>query len=394
MTYLDPLLRPLLQSYVIQYGDVMPGLTQRLLPAHADQIATVAESLAAGELVLLPTETVYAIAFNLQSASARQRVEQIKPSTVQSPWVIHVAGAEQLLKHQPHLTPLARRLMAKTWPGPVAYQLPVSDADEPLVRGWLGPAAERVLFGQPLSWRVRCPDHSFTQHLLSKIDFPIAMVAASSPEQVANELSSIAPPILEGVDTVVDGGPSRYKKSSTLVGVTEDRVQVLRPGVIDERIVDRLAEFLIVFVCSGNTCRSPMAAAIARTLLARRLGVKPDDLGARRLRVASAGLHAGHGMPATSEAVVAAQEQGADLSTHFSQPATGDLLRRADVIYTMTDAHREEILDRHPEAAAKTSRLDPDGDIEDPIGYDQMVYSQVARHLSEVLESRLNEIRL
>lgn len=372
----------------------MAGATQRLLTSQPDQVGPALSSLEAGELVLLPTETVYAIAFNLHSESARQRVERMKPSTTQSPWVIHLAGADQLLKWTPHLPLLAQRLAVKTWPGPVAYQLPVTSADEPRLREWLGAAADRVLFGSPLTWRVRSPDHTFTQHLLTKASFPVAMVAASSPDQVATELASITPGVMENLDTVVDAGPSRYKKSSTLVAVAHDRLQVLRSGVIDERIIDRLAEYLIVFICSGNTCRSPMAAAIARKLLADRFGIKPDELGAKRLRVISAGLYAGNGSPATHEAVVAASEVGADLSGHFSQSATSDLLRRADVIYTMTESHRDEILARYPEAAAKTSCLDPDGDIEDPIGYDQRVYSQVARHMHEVLQSRLSEIRL
>lgn len=372
----------------------MAGATQRLLPPQMDQIGAALTSLRSGDLLLLPTETVYAIAFNLHSDSARRRIEQLKPSTTQSPWVIHLAGADQLLKLSPNLPPLAQRLAAKTWPGPVAYQLPVPESDEPQLRTWLGAAADRVLFGSPFTWRVRCPDHAFTQHMLAKADFPVAMVAASSPDQVATELASIAPSLLENLDTIVDAGPSRYKKSSTLVAVTHSRVQVLRAGVIDERIIDRLAEYLIVFVCSGNTCRSPMAAAIARKILAERLGVKPDELGAKRVRVTSAGLYAGNGAPATHEAVIAASEVGADLSAHFSQSATADLLRRADVIYTMTESHRDEILERYPDAAAKTSCLDPDGDIEDPIGYDQRIYSQVARHLQDVLSRRLSEIRL
>lgn len=372
----------------------MPGATQRLLQPHLDQIGPALSALQAGELLLLPTETVYAIAFNLLSDSARQRVEQIKPSTTQTPWVVHLASADQLIKLTPHLPPLAQRLTRKVWPGPVAFELPVPPADESSLRSWLGPAADRVLFGKPLTWRVRCPDHSFTQHMLAKATVPVAMVAASSPDQVATDLASIAPNLIENLDAIVDAGPCRYKKSSTLVAVTSERIRVLRPGVIDERIIDRLAEYLIVFICTGNTCRSPMAAGIARKILGERLGVRPDELGAKRVRVVSAGIYAASGSPATSEAVKAAAELGADLSSHASQSATADLLRRADVIYTMTESHRQEILDRYPEAAAKTSCLDPDGDIEDPIGYDQRVYSQVARHLFEVISRRLSEIRI
>ncbi len=372
----------------------MPGSDQRLLPAQSDQIAAVIHSLVSGELVILPTETVYAIAANLRSESALRRIEQLKPSTVQAPWVVHLSDADELHRRMPSLSPLAQRLVRKTWPGPVAYELPVTAQDKQGLQSWLGPAATRVITGTPPTWRVRCPDHFFTRSLLSRTQFPVILVGASLPGQPATDIAGISPSILQEADAIVDDGATRYKKTSTLVSVTDNRVQVVRPGVIDERIVDRLADFVILFVCSGNTCRSPMAMAIARKVLADRLGVKPEDLGARRVRVLSAGVFAGHGMPATPEAVVAAAEQHGDLSGHFSQPATAELLRRADVVYTMTESHREEILARYPDAAAKTFMLDPDGDIEDPIGYDQNVYSQVASHLRDVIERRLSEIRL
>ena len=106
----------------------------------------------------------------------------------------------------------------------------------------------------------------------------------------------------------------------------------------------------------------------------------------------SAGLHASRGMRATLEAVDAAKSLGADLSTHISQPATSDLLRRADVIYTMTANHREEVLELAPGALRKTFRLDPEGDIADPIGSPFPVYERVARKLATVLERRLSEL--
>jgi protein-tyrosine-phosphatase len=69
-------------------------------------------------------------------------------------------------------------------------------------------------------------------------------------------------------------------------------------------------------------------------------------------------------------------------------------LRRADVIYTMTDAQRQEVLDMYPWAERKTSRLDREGDIADPIGATLAVYERVARRLVHVVQNRLNELPL
>jgi protein-tyrosine-phosphatase len=85
---------------------------------------------------------------------------------------------------------------------------------------------------------------------------------------------------------------------------------------------------------------------------------------------------------------------GADLSTHLSQPVTPDLLRRADLVYTMTDAHLEEVMELYPWAARKTFRLDPEGDVADPIGSSDAVYRRVAGRLGTVIQERLKELSL
>src|SRR6516165_10637865 len=95
----------------------------------------------------------------------------------------------------------------------------------------------------------------------------------------------------------------------------------------------------ILFVCTGNTCRSPLAQALCARLLADRLGCEPADLPARGFFVQSAGLAAMIGAEATPEAAAIAREHGADLSGHKSQPLTLDLLAQTDLLFAMTEAH-------------------------------------------------------
>ena len=95
---------------------------------------------------------------------------------------------------------------------------------------------------------------------------------------------------------------------------------------------------------------------------------------------------------ATGEAIEAVKGMGADLSSHISQAAAADLLRRADVIYTMTGAQKDEVLDLFPWAERKTYRLDREGDVADPIGTSFAVYERVARRLANVLQDRLSEL--
>ena len=155
--------------------------------------------------------------------------------------------------------------------------------------------------------------------------------------------------------------------------------------------VRTMIEYSVLFVCTGNTCRSPMAEALARTLLADRKGVPASDLESAGVRVRSAGVFASPGSAATPEAVDAVAAMGADLSGHASQPLTEALIQDADVIYTMTDQHRLAALTLNPGAAEKTHRLDPDRDIADPIGGPPAIYAQSAAMIRDAIVRRLDE---
>jgi len=152
-----------------------------------------------------------------------------------------------------------------------------------------------------------------------------------------------------------------------------------------------MIEYSVLFVCTGNTCRSPMAEALAKLALAKRKGVPVADLESAGVRVRSAGVFASPGSPATPEAVDAVAALGADLTGHASQPLTDALIQDADVIYTMTDQHRLAALTLNPGAAEKTHRLDPTRDIADPIGGPPAVYAQSAAMIQDALARRLDE---
>jgi len=133
----------------------------------------------------------------------------------------------------------------------------------------------------------------------------------------------------------------------------------------------------IIFVCTGNTCRSPMAEALLR---------KKTKLHT----VSSAGLSVSFPSPAAENAVAVMQEHGLDISAHRARPLTAEDIKQADLILTMTSGHRSILTAVFPEAAEKTFTLceyaGTPGDIDDPFGGDMDTYRRCAAALAARIE--------
>lgn len=147
----------------------------------------------------------------------------------------------------------------------------------------------------------------------------------------------------------------------------------------------------ITFVCTGNTCRSSMAEALAKKWL------ESNTPGFAGIEIASAGLSAWPGSPASFQAVEVMAMAGLDLTNHKSRQFSRETAGQSDIILTMTAGHKSAVLQQCPEAVGRVFTLsefagENSRDIADPFGQGVPVYEKCAREIRELVEMVLHKI--
>jgi L-threonylcarbamoyladenylate synthase len=225
-----------------------PGPT-RILSVHTPALfdAAVAEAAArlrAGEVVALPTETVYGLAGNAFYPEAVERIYQVKGRPPENPIIVHVADLALARRCIGAWPEVAHRLARAFWPGPLTMVLPRSELIPDIVTAG----------GSTVG--VRWPNHPFIQAVIRACGFPLAAPSANRSAAVSPTTAEHVRKTLGGsIPLIVDGGACQVGIESTVIDVSAQRPRVLRPGMIH-------VESLVAVVGELDTDQSVAAGAL------------------------------------------------------------------------------------------------------------------------------------
>lgn len=353
----------------------------------------IAAHLRGGGILAYPTGTVYGLGCLLLEEPL-SKLARIKSRPPGKPFLM-------LLPPGPMpgwltQTPDSGRLAETFWPGPLTLVLKPTEA--PLARHVVGPEGGVA---------VRRDAHPILDALLSRLGEPITSSSLNRPGSPPATSGKDAVDVLADLDGgdevwLLDAGPSPATLPSTIVDLTREVPHVIREGAVPREQLGRVIPaidsehaappFRILFVCTGNTCRSPIAEVLAREMIRAR--------GWSGVEVSSAGVFAQAGAPASEGAREAAARAGMDLSAHRSRQVDAQLLGECDLVLTMTRGHlgslgMMDLLQRPASTLAQFS--DPEGarghgDVSDPIGGPPEVYDATLSELRALVWQALDRL--
>lgn len=191
------------------------------LTSSPDDVATAVRLLRAGELVAVPTETVYGLAADATNPDAIRAVFRAKGRPADHPLIVHLAAAEQLADWVADVPDTAWRLASAFWPGPLTLVLPAGQNVSPLVTGGQTTIALRV------------PAHPVMHTILRQVGRGLAAPSANPFGQISATTAAHVRTHLAGkIAAVVDGGPCEIGIESTIVDLSREHPRILRPGAI------------------------------------------------------------------------------------------------------------------------------------------------------------------
>lgn len=357
-----------------------------------DVIHLAVQALAEGHLVAFPSDVHYVVVASCLRPSAVNSLGSIATLGNQA---THPAisllprSSDEVLDYVPDISPVALRLVNRSWPGPL--ELLVKNGHPTSLTTQLEANTQSQLYDPQGYLALSIPNHESLEQVIRLSAGPLLVAKAS--QDSSNEAATTAQQVSSRVALAIDDGPTPVPCQTTIVRVDGSNCAMVREGRLSEERMLAMSQFTIFFVCTGNTCRSPMAEVLLNKKLRDRFASRFTDSRFEPIRARSAGVSASQGDPASAGAIAAVSRFGLDLTDHQSQPAQLGLLEDADLILTMTANHRHSLITRWPHLTSKTFGLAPDQlDVSDPYGGPVEVYQACATKIDQYLDQWVEKL--
>ncbi len=209
-------------------------------------IGKASELLREGQLVAIPTETVYGLAANALDNKAVLSIFETKNRPTFDPLIVHAASLESLNRYVIDLPKSARKLAEAFWPGPLTLVLPKDPLIADLVTAGLSTVAVRV------------PNHPLTLELLRSLDFPLAAPSANPFGYISPTMAShVAAQLGEAVPYILDGGECQVGIESTIIGFRDKKPIVLRLGGLSLESIESVVGKVLTTLHSDSNPQAP-----------------------------------------------------------------------------------------------------------------------------------------
>ncbi len=350
-----------------------------------NSIDRIADVLRGKGIIAIPTDTVYGLAVDGLDETAVRKLFRTKRRE-ERPFTLFMVKGDI----KKFALPVKKRIIDFFMPGPLTVILKKKrDISLPYITDKIG---------------IRIPQRDFVLKLLAEYQRPLAVTSANK----SGEPPLVSPyDIIEHftkVDVIVDGG-MLYAAPSTVLDLTATPPIVMRKGGVSVLAIEKVygrrvrlkasLKFNVLFVCSGNTCRSPMAEGISKTLISSRF-----------CEIKSAGTIAMSGLQSAHYARHVVKEYGGSIDRHRSNYLDREVVDWADLILVMEYKHYETVLEINPDAVVKTfllreyRRKTKYTEVPDPVGRDLIAYQNSAakmyptlKRLAKDIEARFRGIR-
>ncbi|MFH1338721.1 MAG: L-threonylcarbamoyladenylate synthase [Candidatus Omnitrophota bacterium] len=337
-----------------------------------DKIRTAAQALLEGGLAIIPTETVYGIAADARNSQAVSRLYEIKHRPSNKPLSLIIDDKEKAEEFSSGLSRPAYKLIDKFWPGPLTLILPKIGG------GSVG---------------LRMPDNNIALRIIAAVGSALFCPSANlSGMPAPSDFGEAIKDLGDKIEVAIDGGKAKLGIESSVVDLTQTPYKIQRQGALSELEINEVAnKKTVLFICTGNSCRSVMAKAY----LEKRLG----QLGRSDIEVLSAGILGIPNLGVSPQTQQALEKEGISVEGHRSLRVNNLMIKKSDLILVMEKMHEERISELVPDVKNRIfllkefARMEGNSlDIEDPIGQPIEFHEHIFSIIKETVEKVLKII--